>query len=828
MNTSNKKDIFPEHYFQLPFSEEAKVKKIFSFKIVISFIQLFLLTACSVWFGIFAEYGFDKLLIAFSILLPIYYCLPVKFRIPLLILFFIGFIIYALGIVSTLFYILSSLFLLFFIRKSKAFWMYSMLFLCIAGLALLRLEIFYFPRLIVAVPYIAAAFMFRGMRFYYESKHGYLRSGFWLDLAYFFIPANLCFLLFGVIDPLRFSRSFKGFSAFNTGLKRIYSGFTLLVMHRVIANLFPMTFEDVSNFKNLLHYAAINYLFVLNVIGLLLAGLGTLGLCGFDLPPMFGNFLVVTSFSEMWRKVNSYWRDFIIRVFYYPTFVKLKKLPTPLRIVLSINTVFILSWLLHGYQLFWISGKPDLKLTGLLYWMIFGNLVACNVYKEFTSGVLPARSLPVRIFLATGIFITCSFLWLLWRSETVGEFIFLIRSSLSSTTFTNILPALGIVALVCGLYLFLKDVLRDKIYKIRDLSLNVIAPIFFAVLTISSFTFFGNRFPELKRSLAIFSAPTLSEEENFSRDEGYYANVISSGNRKSDPWEIHLKGEMAWGNTKGATRRTGDILLREFVPSSTTNMGTFTFKINSAGLRDDEYSVEKTSNTFRIAMLGGSNECGYGVEKEALFESITENKLDSIYAEKKIEILNFATLGSMLLQGIETTKRKVIPYEPDALLYFAHPQEYKHVARNISKLILNGIDLKYDFLNNIKKVSGATQNMSRQEIISRLLPYSEDIIKWGYAEMANDCIKNGITPVWVFLPTTKDDKPGFNYEKLSAIASLNNYVIIDLRSVYTGHEFEKVRVSGTDFHPNVLGHKLISNVFLKQLLDKKKEIGLEE
>lgn len=828
MDTSTGRNIFPENYFRLPFSETGpdcyREKKDLSLKTALSFLQLFLLAATSFYFRIFTDYGFDRLLIAFSVLLPVYYVLPVKYRIPALVLFFVGFITYAIGPVSSAFYVLSSVFILFIIRKPRSFIIYLILFLFVAVLALLRLEIFYFPRLIFAIPYIGAAFMFRGILLFYESKHNYLTSGFWLDIAYFFFPANLCFLLFGVIDPVKFSKSFVGLKAFNTGLKRIYTGFTLVILHRVILNLFPITFEDVNDLKSLVHYAVINYLFVLNATGILLAGIGTLGLCGFELPPIFGNFLIVTSFTEMWRKINSYWRDFIIRVFYYPLFFKFRKLSKLPRVLLSVNIAFFLSWMLHDYQLFWISGKIDLKFTGFLFWMIFGNLVAYAVYKEFTLGTPPKRNLITRTLSAVGIFITCCFLWLLWRSENLNEFVYLLSYSRHSVSVTYLLFALGALIIICGLYLYLEDVLKEKAKTMIDLALTIIIPLFFAVLTLSSFSFFEKQFPQLKRSLALFSQPKLNDEENFTRDEGYYENVIASG--KSRPWEIKLKGEMAWGNSKGATRRTGDILLREFIPSTTTTIGNFTLKINSDGLRDEEYSFEKKPNTFRMGILGGSIECGYGVEKENVFESLVENDLDSIYSDEKIEIINFAGLGNMLLQNIETTKKKVIPYKPDVLFYFSHPSEYRHIARNFTRLVLNGVDLKYDFLKEIKASSGVTQNMKRQEITLRLLPYSASIVKWGYAQIAEDCAKNGIKPVWVYLPTPNDDDPNFNYKKISQLAEQNGFVIINLSEVYKGYSFEQIRVSETDFHPSVLGHHLISEMFLKKLLENKKEIGL--
>ena len=820
----------PHDYLKLPFSDTPAEKKTSSQQLIPQFLLLFLLSAFSHFFKVFTEYGFDRLLIAFSVLLPFYYSIKIKYRLPVLIIFFAAFLVYALGAVSAAFYILSALFLLALIRSVKSFWMYLLLFAFFAALIVLRLEIFYAPKLIYAVPYIAAAFMFRGIRMYYESKHGFLKSGFWMDLAFFFIPANLCFLLFGVIDPVKFSNSFVGFPAFKTGIKRISLGMGLALLYRFILNVFPVSFEEVINFSTLFHYAVLKYLIVINLAGVLISGLGTLGLCGFELPPLFGNLLLATSFTEMWRKVNAYWREFMIRIFYYPLFLKLRKLSMFLRIFIAINAAFIISWILHDYQLFWISGEWHPKLTGLMYWLLFGNFVAVNVYQEFFIGKPPLRNFITRAFFAAGVFFTCAFLWLLWNSETISEFTYLIYSSFHSPHFSwadLLYTLLGLFAVYIAL-VFVADQLKAQQKKMEEILLLILLPLFFLFLTLSSFSFFEKNYPVLKNKIAVFDKIELSEEENFVRDEGYYEQVVA-GNKSTDwPWEVHLKGNKKWGNSKGATRRTGDIVLREFVPLSNTNMGYFSFHINSDGLRDKEYSLEKPPDTFRMAMLGGSNECGYGVEKENIFETIVENKLDSIYApqQKNVEIINFAGLGNMLLQGEEITKKKVLKYKPDVIIYFAHPEEVKHIARNFSKLILNGIDLKYDSLKNIKADARVSQRMSWDELITRLMPYSERIINWGYNEIASDCRKNGIVPLWVYLPTPKDENPHANFKHLSEMATAHGFVIIDLSDAYKGYPFNQMRVSEEDFHPSVLGNKLLAKLLLQRILEKKKELGL--
>jgi hypothetical protein len=177
---------------------------------------------------------------------------------------------------------------------------------------------------------------------------------------------------------------------------------------------------------------------------------------------------------------------------------------------------------------------------------------------------------------------------------------------------------------------------------------------------------------------------------------------------------------------------------------------------------------------------------------------------------------------------METVKKKVLKYDPDVIFYFAHPEEEKHVARNFSKLVLNSVDLKYDTLKAIRAEAKVSQSMSRQELITRLLPFSGRIIHWGYHEIAEDCRKRNIVPVWVYLPTPKDENPGLNFARLSAIAKVYGFVIIDLSRAYEGYPLKDVHVSEKDFHPSVLGNQLLSKLFLQQILEKSRELRLDK
>jgi hypothetical protein len=84
--------------------------------------------------------------------------------------------------------------------------------------------------------------------------------------------------------------------------------------------------------------------------------------------------------------------------------------------------------------------------------------------------------------------------------------------------------------------------------------------------------------------------------------------------------------------------------------------------INSAGIRDREYSLEKPPGKTRIVVLGDSFTSGLEVNSEELFTEIMERSLNNC------EVLNFGINGFGPAQEFLILKEKAISYQPDLVL----------------------------------------------------------------------------------------------------------------------------------------------------------------
>ena len=103
-------------------------------------------------------------------------------------------------------------------------------------------------------------------------------------------------------------------------------------------------------------YLVCNYLLYLRVSGQFHMACGMLHLFGFQLPETHHHYLLATSFTDYWRRINIYWKDFMVRIFFNPVVFRLKRWPQPAALAAATAVVFLATWLLHAYQSYWLRG----------------------------------------------------------------------------------------------------------------------------------------------------------------------------------------------------------------------------------------------------------------------------------------------------------------------------------------------------------------------------------------------------------------------------------------------------------------------------------------
>ena len=109
-------------------------------------------------------------------------------------------------------------------------------------------------------------------------------------------------------------------------------------------------------------------------------------------------------------------------------------------------------------------------------------------------------------------------------------------------------------------------------------------------------------------------------------------------------------------------------LVYELVPNANTLHKLVVLETNSAGLRDKEYSLAKTDDTFRVAVIGDSFIMADGITIEETFHSLLEERLNKEQEDVTYQFINFGASAYSLKQYLEVMKHKALAYDPDLIL----------------------------------------------------------------------------------------------------------------------------------------------------------------
>ena len=84
--------------------------------------------------------------------------------------------------------------------------------------------------------------------------------------------------------------------------------------------------SEVQDPGDLVQYVVSNFLLYLRVSGTFHLIVGMLYLFGFRLPETHHRYFLASSFTDFWRRINIYWKDFMLKIFYYPAVFRLRRL----------------------------------------------------------------------------------------------------------------------------------------------------------------------------------------------------------------------------------------------------------------------------------------------------------------------------------------------------------------------------------------------------------------------------------------------------------------------------------------------------------------------
>ncbi|QEH37731.1 hypothetical protein OJF2_63220 [Aquisphaera giovannonii] len=298
-----------------------------------------------------------------------------------------------------------------------------------------------------AWPIAGTMLMFRLILYMYELKHAKRPEGLVDTVGYFFLLPNYCFLHFPVVDYRTFQRGFFAADVHAIqlrGLAMMFRGLLHLICYRLVDHELFITPAEVAGPWSLMGYLACNYLLYLRVSGQFHMACGMLHLFGYQLPDTHHHYLLASGFTDYWRRVNIYWKDFMVRVVFNPVVFRLKRWPQPAALAVATVVVFVTTWALHAYQSFWVRGTWGFSVPDALFWGILGVLVVINVQLDARrapargrasaararagdAGGIPFGPLAARGLKTAGTLTTLALLWSLWYSPSLSAWMAMMR-----------------------------------------------------------------------------------------------------------------------------------------------------------------------------------------------------------------------------------------------------------------------------------------------------------------------------------------------------------------------------------------------------------------
>ena len=283
-------------------------------------------------------------------------------------------------------------------------------------------------------PVFGAIFMFRFLVYLYDVAYSKSKPQLREFLTYFFVLPNYYFLLFPVIDfqthrQTYYRRNINDIA--QQGILWIARGTIQLLLYRLVYHWKGPSNapEHVTTFPALVSTMVLTYLLYLRVSGQFHIIIGFLHLFGYDLPETHRKYLLSHSLTDFWRRINIYWKDFMVKMVYFPIYFRLRRSGEVRAQVVATLLVFLTTWFLHAYQYFWLRGQVLFTWPDTLFWGILGALVTVNLLIERRR---PARREPSsrRVWLeplkVAGTFCLIVTLWSLWNAPSVSEWVDLI------------------------------------------------------------------------------------------------------------------------------------------------------------------------------------------------------------------------------------------------------------------------------------------------------------------------------------------------------------------------------------------------------------------
>ena len=283
-------------------------------------------------------------------------------------------------------------------------------------------------------PIFGSIFMFRLIIYAHDVRYMKERPSLREYLAYFFILPNYYFQLFPVVD---FKTMRLGYyrrdihDVAQQGIQWMYRGTLQLILYIGVNTLWnSATLHRPNSFSSVLWVMVLTFLLYLHVSGQFHIAIGMLHLFGYDLPETNHKYLLAHSLTDFWRRINIYWKDFMVKIVYFPMYFRFRKSNEMGAKLAATGAVFVVTWLLHSYQSFWLRGNFKFTWTDTIFWTVLGGIVILETWRgedrKSDISIHGWRGWLRHLASVVGTALFIITIWSLWNSPTIGAWLDLV------------------------------------------------------------------------------------------------------------------------------------------------------------------------------------------------------------------------------------------------------------------------------------------------------------------------------------------------------------------------------------------------------------------
>ncbi len=706
-------------------------------------------------------------------------------------------------------------------------------------------------------PILGAMFMFRLIGYMYDLKHRTAPFSAWRACGYFFMIPNVCFPLFPVVDYQTFCRNHYNDDAiriYQIGVKWILRGLVQLLIYRLIYMYYVIKPGDAVTALDAGQYMLTTFLLYFKISGLFHLIIGMLHMFGFNMPETHHLYLLSSSFTDFWRRINIYWKDFIMKVVFYPLYFRWKKwklLGEGRAMALATLSAFVATWLLHSYQWFWIRGTFPIEWSDMVFWLGLGIVVLINIQWEQRRGRQRAlkrakRTLRSEVGLAlrtAGTFTAICILWTIWSTPDVDELRFLAEAAANITIGqAGVILAVPLGMGLAGVALGRRSrehtegkrstsgSQRDGFW--RSAAWTSTGAILLIAVALR---------PEVLLSLPVPSAwsqvgfqfmgdlrtDQLNRADEEAMQRGYYEDLGDVTRFNNELWQLYGQRPVGWGDLTGLQRDRDDVLLYEYTPLVETTYRGAPFVTNSRGMQDREYTEEKAAGTFRMALVGSSHDAGSGVPPDETYENLVESMLNDRWGsdERRYEILNFSVGGFGPLQKLAKVEREVLQFEPDVVLYAASSTEVLWATeRGAHELLERGLVREFPLLVDVFRKAGVDpdeRGIRPRVLEHRLRPFRSMALEGVFTQFGESTRRGGARPIVLLVEHPYNAQRPPSFDVMIEMGRRCNVEVIDLYGAFADvKDRSSLGVAPWDTHTNSRGHALLANLLFEKLVEQ--------